>query len=129
MTLPVAPLALLFALIPTLLLCALAYWRFAILRSYSAVTVTAFAIGVALFAVSATVAASYSFQTLLPVRESGWVLVVPVLAYVATLVVVGKKGNVSAHGLALGGLVGLVPLCFLGFYALLLAACSYGDCL
>lgn len=129
MTLPAAPLALLIALIPAMLLFAMAYWRFAVARSYTLVSVVAFAVGLALVMLSATVAAAYAFQSLRPLRESFLVLGIPAISYVVALVAVGRKGSASPASLVFGGVVGLVPLYFLGFYAMLLSACSFGDCL
>lgn len=129
MTSPVAPLALLIALIPAALLFAMAYWRLAVVRSYTLVPVVAFAVGLALVVLSATVAATYAFHPIRPLRESLFVLGVPVVCYVTALVVVGRAGQLSAVSLVIGGVVGLAPLYFLGFYAWLLSACSFGDCL
>jgi hypothetical protein len=129
MNLPVVPLALLIAVIPAALLFAMAYWRFMVVRSYTLVPVVAFAVGVALVMLSATVAATYAFHHLRPLRESLFVLGIPAVCYVAALTVIGRKGRMSVSSLVLGGFVGLAPLYFLGFYAMLLSACSFGDCL
>jgi hypothetical protein len=129
MNFPVAPLALLMALVPFTALVAMAHWRFSVKKSYTLVTCVSFAVGVALFILSATVAASYSFQSLRLFRDSFLVVGVPALCYVVALVAIGLKGKVPAINLVLGGAVGVLPLCFLGFYAMLLSACSFEDCL
>jgi predicted neutral ceramidase superfamily lipid hydrolase len=131
MTLPVAPLALLIALVPAavLLALALAHWQFAVVRTHTLMLVIAFAVGVALIMASVTVAATYAFHPLRELRESSLVPGIPVVFYVTALVVVGRKGRMSPASLVIGGVLGLAPLCFLGLYAMLLSACSFGDCL
>lgn len=129
MTQPVAPLALLMALIPAAALIALAYWRFAVVRTYTLIPAIAFAVGVALVMLCATVAATYAFQPIRVLRESLLVLGIPAVFYATALAWVGRKGKLPSASLVIGGAVGLAPLCFLGFYAMLLSACSFGDCL
>lgn len=115
MTLPVAPLALLIALVPAAALLVLGYWRFAV--------------GVALVMLSAAVAATYALHSIRALRESVIVFGIPAVFCVTAIAVVGRKGQLSSASLVIGGVVGLAPLCFLGFYAMLLSACSFGDCL
>lgn len=129
MTLPVAPLALLIALVPAVALLALGYWRFAVLRTYTLMPVIAFAVGMALVMLSATVAATYAFHPIRALRESVVLLGIPAVFYVTAIAVVGRKGQLSSASLVIGGVVGLAPLCFFGFYAMLLSACSFSDCL
>ena len=99
------------------------------MRSYTLVPVIAFAVGVGLAILSATVAATYAFRPIRPLRESILVLGIPAVCYVTALIVIGRRGQLPAADLVIGGVLGLAPLYFLGFYAMLLSACSFGDCL
>jgi hypothetical protein len=128
MQLPVAPLALLIALVPTLLLVAMAAWR-ASNGSLTAFHTAALALGLALASLVGAVSATYAMPQLLPIRASNALMAVPCLVYTAALVVVGIKCRINCGSLVVWALVGVVPLWFLGFYAWLLAACSFGDCL
>jgi hypothetical protein len=125
---PVAPLALLLALIPTLALVALASWR-ARTNSLTALHAAAFALGLALAAVVLAVSSTYAFPHLRPLQASNALLAIPSLVYVITVVAVGRKFKLDYGSLGVWAAVGLVPLWFLGFYSWLLAACSFGDCL
>lgn len=126
---PEAPLALAIALLPTAVLLGLAYWRFRVLRRYTHLTVIAFSLGTALAALTIAVSATYVWHTSSAAQASNWLAVVPIVVYASTLTAIGKASKLSAPGLVLGGVVALVPLCFFGFYAWLLAACSFGNCL
>jgi hypothetical protein len=64
-----------------------------------------------------------------PLQASNALLAIPSLVYVIAIVVVGKKFKIDYGSLGIWAVVGLVPLWFLGFYAWLFAACSFGDCL
>ena len=129
MELPVAPAALLFALVPTFALAGLAYWRFVLRRSFSSPSVVAFAVGLALAALVIAVGSTYAFKPLWPLRASDWLVVAPLATYFAAIAFVGAKGKLSFVPLCIGTVVGIAPLYFIGFYAWLLAACSFGDCL
>ncbi len=129
MTLPVSPLALLFALIPIALLFAMPYWRFSVPKPFALGPVVTFAVAVALLAAATVVAASYAFGALQALHEPLVIFGIPVFAYIATLAIVGAKRKITTRSFAIGGLVGVVPLCLLGFYTMLVVACSFGDCL
>lgn len=125
---PEAPLALVIALLPTAVLLGLTYWRFWVLRRYTHLTVIAFSFGSALAALVFAVSATYVWHAFSAAQASEWLALVPLVVYASTLMTIGKASKLSAPGLVLGGVVGLVPLCFFGFYAWLLAACSFGNC-
>ena len=126
---PEAPLALLIALLPTAVLFSLAYWRFRVQRRYTVGAVILFGLGVALATLVLAVSATYLSPSLSKAQASNWLAAFPLVVYAATLVVVGRASKLSAPGLVIGGVVALVPLYFFGFYAWLLAACSFGNCL
>ena len=128
MQLPVAPLALFLALIPTLVLLALAWWR-GRSGSLTAFHAAAFALGLGLAAVVLAVSLTYAFPLVRPLQASKALLAIPSLVYVLTIVTAGKKFKLPYGSLGVWSAVGLVPLWFLGFYAWILAACSFGDCL
>ena len=125
---PVARLALLLALAPTLVLVAMAAWR-ASNSSLSAFHSAALALGLALASLVVAVSATYTIPVFRGVQASNALMVVPCLVYVVSLVAVGSKFKINYGSLGVWALLGLVPLWFLGFYAWLLAACSFGDCL
>ena len=127
--LPVAPAALLFALVPTLALAGLAYWRFVLRRSFSSFSVVALGIGLALAALVVAVGSTYAFKPLWPLRASNWLVVAPLVTYLAVIAFVGVKDKLSFVPLCIVAVVGFAPLYLIGFYAWLLAACSFGDCL
>jgi hypothetical protein len=126
---PEAPFALVIALLPTAFLFGMAYWRFRVLRRYTHLTVISLAFGSALAALVVEVSATYLWRPFSAARDSNWVFALPLLVYVGLLVVVGKATKLSATDLVIGGIVALLPLYFFGFYAWLLAACSFGDCI
>jgi hypothetical protein len=129
MTAPVAPLALLMALAPAALFFGIAYWRFSVLRIFTLVPAIAFAVGISLVILCGIVSASYGLHFLQSLRDSAFVLAVPLAGYAIAIACVGRKGRLETANLVIGGLVGLVPLGFLAFYVTLLSACSFGDCL
>ena len=128
MQLPGAPLALLLALVPTLVLVAMAAWR-ASSNSLSAFHTAALALGLALASLVVVVSATYAVPLLRNLRASNSLMAVPCLVYVGSLIAVAARSKINYGSLGVWALVGLVPLWFLGFYAWLLAACSFGDCL
>jgi hypothetical protein len=126
---PALPAALLLSLAPAAILLVLAHWRLAQPRSNRTFWVVAFGVGVALVAASIGEAASCSFGFLRPFRDSPWSLTVALAPYVFVLFAMARSRQLSVSLVAVCGVVGLLPLYFLGLYALLLAACAYGDCL
>lgn len=129
MTFPVLPAALLLCIAPAAVLLALANWRLAQPRANHTLWVVAFGVGVALVAASIGMAASYSFRFLQPLRNSPWSLAVALVPYVVALLLMARSRQLSVSLVVVCGVVGLLPLYFLGVYVLLLAACAYGDCL
>jgi hypothetical protein len=126
---PEAHLALVMALLPSAVLFGMAYWRFKVLRRYTHLTVIAFAFGSALAALVITVSATYAFRPFSAAQASIWLAAAPVLVYVGVLAVVSKASKLSSPGFVIGGSVAVLPLYFFCFYAWLLAACSFGNCL
>lgn len=129
MRLPDAPLALLMALIPTFALVGLAWWRIQSGRNLSAFQGAALGVGLSLAALVLTISATYSFPLLSELRASKLLLIAPLGTYFIVLLLLCKRAKIEGSSLGLWGVVGLVPLFFVGFYASLLAACSFGDCL
>ena len=129
MQFPVAPAALLFALAPTLALPAMCYWRFKTNGGISPFQIAAPGVGVGLAALVIAVGSTYAFRTFFPARASNWLIAVPLIFHVGILVVAAVKTRIEVPSLVIWGFVGLAPLYFVGFYAWLLAACSFGDCL
>ena len=129
MQFPVAPAALLLALVPTLALLAICYWRFKTNRGVSPFQIAALGVGVGLAALVTAVGSTYAFRAFFPARASNWLIAVPLTFHVSVLVVAAVKARIEVASLVIWGFVGLVPLYFVGFYAWLLAACSFGDCL
>jgi hypothetical protein len=62
-------------------------------------------------------------------RELGLGLIAAVTVYLAVLVYALLRRRVEVGGLMAAGAVGFVALWFFGFYALLITACAFGDCL
>lgn len=125
---PDAPLALLIALAPTIALVALASCR-ARRKSLTAFHATFLALGIALATLVVAVSSTYAFSFLRPLQASNVLLLAPAFAYVASLAIVGARERLEYGVLGLWAVAGLVPLWLIGFYAWLLAACSFGDCL
>ena len=75
------------------------------------------------------VASTYTFATLRQLQASNWLIVVPFLVYALVLGTLTRRFRLSIASILLAGSIGLAPLCFVGFYAWLLAACSFGDCI
>ena len=125
---PDAPLALLVALAPTIALVALALWR-ARSKSLTGFHAAFLAVGLALAALVVAVSSTYAFAFFRPLQTSNLLVIAPAVAYVATLAIVGARAKLNYGTVGLWAIAGLVPLWFIGFYAWLLAACSFGDCL
>jgi hypothetical protein len=62
-------------------------------------------------------------------RELGIGLFAAVAVYMAVLVYARLRWRVELGGLMAAGAAGFVALCLVGFYALLITACAFGDCL
>ena len=129
MRFPDAPLALLIALVPTFVLLGIVWWRVRNGRGLSAFQGAAFAVGISLAAAVVTVSSTYVFRPLWAFRAQNWLLIGPLGTYLIVLLIVARKIKIESSSLVIWGVVGLVPLFFIGFYAWLLAACSFGECL
>ena len=123
------PTLLLIALVVALLPAALFYWRSQANRHVSGLHVTMVALGVALATLMLTVASTYAFRPLRVLQASHWLWGIPLLVYFGAAIPLGAKGKVEYGSLGIWIVVGLAPLLFLGIYAWLIAACSFGDCL
>jgi hypothetical protein len=107
----------------------MAYWRFKVLRRYTHFTVISLAFGSALAALVVTVSVTHVWRSLSAAQTSIWLAAAPLSVYLGILIAVGRTSKLSPPGLVIGGVVALLPLYFFSFYAWLLAACSFGNCL
>ena len=99
------------------------YWG----KSIRAVPATLLSLGVALLALMSLIVLVYS--TSLNYVLDDVILVVPgvtILVYAASLLGCVRRANVSAVGVVAFGLLGLIPLWFLGGFVLMNSACSFG---
>ena len=126
---PEAPALLLTGVAVALAPLGMALWRLRSKRGLSGFQVSVVAIGLALAALMVVVSATYSFRPLHVLRASNWLVIVPLLIYLASSVALGRRANLEYGSLGIWVAVGTVPLVFFGFYAWLLAACCFGDCL
>jgi len=103
-------------------------WRFTAAKTPSALAAGSLALGSAL--VAGVIATSISYAVPFPAaRELGLGLIAAVTVYLAVLVYARIRRRVEVGGLMAAGAVGFVALWFVGFYALLITACAFGDCL
>ncbi len=107
----------------------MALWRLRSKRGLSGFQVSVVAIGLALAALIVAVSATYAFRPLHVLRASNWLVSVPFLLYLASSIALGKRAKLEYGSVGIWVVVGTVPLVFFGFYAWLLAACCFGDCL
>jgi hypothetical protein len=121
--------ALAMSVLATLGFLALGTWRFIIGRSSSGLAVGSFALGSALLALAAATYAAYAFQSLAVLRHFGFTLVIPAVVYAGVFAYAVLKRRLEFSNLLLFAVAGFVGLWFFGFYAALLVACSFGDCL
>lgn len=121
--------ALAMSVLATLGFFALGTWRFVIARSPSGLAVGSFALGSALLALAAATYAAYAFPPFAVLRQFGGTLVVAVVVYAGVFAYAVLKRRLEFGNLLLFAVVGFVGLWFFGFYAALLVACSFGDCL
>ncbi|MDC6170815.1 hypothetical protein [Paucibacter sp. XJ19-41] len=104
-------------------------WRFVIAHSTSGLAVGSFALGSALLALTVATCVTYAFAPFAILRQFGGSLLVSAIAYVGVFAYAVLKRRLEFGNLLLFAVVGFVGLCFFGFYAALLVACSFGDCL
>ena len=129
MLLPTVPLFLLLSLLPAVALLVLGRCGLAYAQSRTTLAIVSLALGAGLLSISLVSAGLYSFQFIQDGRESRWLLALPLAPYAGVILVMSKARAVKLSWLALGTSVGLVPLYVVGMYSVLLAACSFGDCL
>lgn len=104
-------------------------WKFVIARSSSGLAVGSFALGSALLVLVAATYLSYAVASFSVLRLYGGTLVLPALVFFGVFAYALIKRSAGLIHLLLFGAVGFIGLCFFGFYASLLVACSFGDCL
>jgi hypothetical protein len=129
MPLPVAPAALLIALVPTFAMCGTAYWRYKRFGRLTAFQAAMFGVGAALAALIVAVSATYALSPFFSLQGSNWLIAAPIATYLVVVLVTRAMGKLETTSLAIWPAAGLAPLYFAGLYAWLLAACSFGDCL
>ena len=129
MQLPVAPLAIAIPLLLSATVFALAYRGFRLRGTLSLIESLFTGFAAALAVLVLVVASTYTFATLRQLQASNWLIVVPFLVYALVLGTLTRRFRLSIASILLAGSIGLAPLCFVGFYAWLLAACSFGDCI
>jgi hypothetical protein len=103
--------------------------QFAISRPPSSVAVGSLALGAALLALVLATCLVYALPSLRPAREAGINLVVPLVVYLGVFVHAVVRHRLTFGNLLFVAILGFVGLWFFGFYAGLLVACSFGDCL
>jgi hypothetical protein len=103
-------------------------WRFAAAPQPSPIASALLALGAALLAGLVATAAAYAIP-MRAVHELGLGLAIPVVVYMAVLIYARVRRKVELAGLIAFGAVGALALWFVGFYALLITACAFGDCL
>jgi hypothetical protein len=104
-------------------------WRFIIARSQSGLAVCSFALGSALLALVLTTYAAYAFPPLTVLRQFGGTLIISVAVYASVFGYAVLRRQLQVSAAVLFGAAGFVGLWFFGFYAALMVACSFGDCL
>lgn len=87
-----------------------------------------FSLGVALLALMALVVLAYSTPLVHMLDDVIWVVlgVIP-LIYIVSLIGCVRLAQVSNSGVVVFGLLGLIPLWFLGGFVLMSSACSFGS--
>jgi hypothetical protein len=117
------------ALAVALLPVAGAWWRIQKRRSVSGLQVAVAAVGVALTTLLVLVSSTYALLSHSAAASAWWPAAASLLAYGVSGFAVGRRVKVEYGSLGLWLAAGAVPLVFLGFYAWLLAACNFGNCL
>lgn len=86
-----------------------------------------FSLGVALLALMALVVLTYSTPLVHILDDVIWVVLgVTLLIYIASLIGCMRLAQASNSGVVVFGLLGLIPLWFLGGFVLMSSACSFG---
>lgn len=86
-----------------------------------------FSLGVALLALMALVVLVYSTPLVHMLDDVIWVVLgVTLLIYIASLIGCVRLAQASNSGVVVFGLLGLIPLWFLGGFVLMSSACSFG---
>lgn len=121
--------ALLMSVVATVGFFSFGLWRFSSRPTPSPMVVASFALGSALLALVAATYLVYAIPQMRTAREFGANLLVPVAVYLGVFIYAVRRRATEAGNLLFVGCVGFVALWFYGFYAGLLVACSFGDCL
>ena len=129
MQLPVAPLAIDIPLLLSATVFALAYRGFRLRGTLSLIESLLIGFAAALAALVLAVASTYAFAPLRQLQASNWLVVAPLLVYALVLGTLARRFRLPIASVLLAGSIGLAPLYFVGFYAWLLVACSFGDCI
>jgi hypothetical protein len=124
-----ADFALAMSVLATVGFSAFGVWRFAVAARPSPFAAAALALGMALIVLVVSTFLAYAIPFAEPARYFGINWVLPVIAFLCILVYAGKWRQVEPGGLVLFGAAAFVGLWFLSFYAGLLVACTFGDCL
>lgn len=93
----------------------------------SAIPATLLGLGVALLALVSLVALAYTFPSASSLAGSTFVLLgTTLLVYGAMIGVLARRATIATLSLVICGVIGLIPLYWLGGYVLVYAACSFG---
>lgn len=96
-------------------------------RTPTAIPATALATGLALLVLVLLVVGAYSVDGLHGVAESQFILLgLPLASFAVALSVLAHRGKLPLLSVAACGIVGLMGLCWLGGFVLMLSACSFG---
>lgn len=123
------PFALLFlAIAPAVLLIIIGVTPFIRNRAHAAIPATTLATGVALLVLVLLVIGAHGFDAAHGAVDSRLILFgLPLVCFATAMGVQGRSGRLSLLSLAAGGVVGIVGLWWLGGFALMLPACSFGS--
>ena len=93
----------------------------------SAIPATLLSLGVALLALVSLVALAYTFPSASSLAGSTFVLFGgSLLVYGAMIGVLARRSTISMLSVVICGVIGLIPLYWLGGYVLIYTACSFG---
>jgi hypothetical protein len=129
MQIPSAPLAIAFPLVGVATVFALAYRSFRIHAALSLIEVLLVSAAAAVAALVVAVACFYGLSSPTPSAMSAWLFVLPLAVYFLALHLLRRRFRLSTSGTLMGGTLTLLPLWFVGMYAGLLVACSFGECI
>jgi hypothetical protein len=124
-----ADFALAMSVLATLGFSAFGVWQFAVTARPSSFAAASLALGMGLAVLVASTFLVYAIPFGKPARELGVNLVLPLIAFAGVLFYAGKWRQVKLGGLLFFGAAAFFGLWYLGFYAGLLVACAFGDCI